>query len=466
MSKARKTVVLNVVALSESLIGENTPFISKWLQGAQLAKVRPELPAVTTTAQTSYLTGQKPGVHGIVANGWYFKDLCEVKFWHQSNALVQAPKIWDLAREKFDDFTCANMFCWYNMYSTADVAVTPRPQYPADGRKIPDIWTHPRFLRESLQKDLGQFPLFKFWGPMTDLSSSNWIAAASKQVDDLQDPGLTLIYLPHLDYNLQRHGPGHPSVAKDLQEIDGVVQDLVTFYEKKGAQVVLLSEYGISAADQPVHVNRALREGGFLQVRTEQGHLELLDAGASKAFAVSDHQLAHVYVNDPAVKTEVRQVLERLDGVGEILDKEAQKARGIAHARSGDFVLIASRYAWFSYYYWLNDRNAPDFARTVDIHRKPGYDPVEMFFDPALRAPKLKAAWTLLKRKLGFRALMELTSLHADLIKGSHGRIPEEKGEWPVFITKSLDQEISEEIPATEVFGLIGDHLGADLRSR
>jgi predicted AlkP superfamily pyrophosphatase or phosphodiesterase len=168
-----RTVVINVVGLTPNLIGSHTPRIQQWAENAAMASVTPTLPAVTCTMQATYLTGKSPSDHGIVGNGWYFREECEVKFWRQSNRLVQAPKIWELAKEQDATFTCANLFWWYNMYSTVDYAVTPRPMYPADGRKLPDIHTHPAELRGSLQSELGQFPLFKFWGPATTIESTH-----------------------------------------------------------------------------------------------------------------------------------------------------------------------------------------------------------------------------------------------------------------------------------------------------
>ncbi len=449
-----KTVVIDVVGLSSRLIGKYTPFIRNWGNQKTIQPIHPVLPAVTTSAQYTYLTGTYPGTHGIVGNGWYFKDECEIKFWRQSNHLVQAPKIWEILKAEDPEFTCANMFWWYNMYSSVDYSVTPRPQYPANGLKIPDVYTQPAGLRDELQKELGTFPLFKFWGPKTSIQSSQWIAAASRQVTEKYDPTLTLIYLPHLDYNLQKYGYGHESVNNDLEEIDTVVKDLVEFYESRDTQVIILSEYGITHADHPVHINRLLRREGLVAVRKERG-TELLDPGASKAFAVADHQICHVYINDPSINNKVKELVENEPGVGEVLDQEGKKAYRIDHERAGDLVLIADDRSWFSYYYWLDDTMAPDYARTVDIHRKPGYDPVEMFVDPRITLPMLKVGTILLKKKLGFRYLMNVIPLDATLIRGSHGRIPEDKADWPVLIS-SVENEAVSQSPVN-VFGIIKD---------
>lgn len=457
----KKTVVINVVGLSSRLIGQHTPHLAHWMATGQMATIEPVLPAVTCTAQSTYLTGQWPGETGIVANGWYFRDDCEVKFWRQSNPLVQAPKIWDIARQQDPNFTCANLFWWYNMYSTADYTVTPRPMYPADGRKLPDIYTQPADLRPQLNAELGKFPLFKFWGPATSVESSQWIADSAKWIEKRVSPTLTLIYLPHLDYCLQKVGCEPQQIAQDLAEIDTLCHDLISFYERQGAQVIVLSEYGITPVNKPVHINRVLRQAGLLQVREELG-LELLDAGISQAFAVADHQLAHVYVNDATVLPTVKSLLENTAGIDLVLDDAGKKDYHLDHPRSGELVAVASPEAWFTYYYWLDDRRAPDFARTVDIHRKPGYDPVELFVDPALKAPKLKIASKLLQKQLGFRYLMDVIPLDAQLVKGSHGHLTQRAEDCPVFITRQSDLLQQETLQAIDVFNLIMAHLQVD----
>jgi len=425
----KKTVVIDVVGLSSSLIGEQTPFLKNYIQHKNLSTIDPMLPAVTTAVQSTYVTGVWPSEHGIVGNGWYDREDCEVKFWKQSNKLVQAEKIWEKAKKQDPDFTCSKMFWWYNMYSSADFAVTPRPNYLADGRKLPDCYSHPAELRDRLQKELGQFPLFQFWGPGANIKSTQWIADASILTDKWHHPTLSLIYLPHLDYCLQKFGPDITKISKELNEIDAVVAQLVNYFEKEGAEVIILSEYGINPVNNPIHLNRLFRENNLLQVRIERG-LELLDPGASKAFVVADHQVAHVYINDVSVTEKVKNILEKVPGIELILDKDAQKEYHIDHKRSGDLVLMADEQSWFTYYFWLNDAFAPDYARVVDIHKKPGYDPVEMFM-----TSKLRAGYKLLRKKAGFRYVMDVIPLDATLVKGSHGRIGTPAAFHPVLIT-------------------------------
>ncbi|WP_437652944.1 alkaline phosphatase family protein [Sorangium sp. So ce1182] len=429
-----RTVVLNVVGLTGELLGDATPNLNRLAREGVMRPLQTVLPAVTCTVQSTFTTGLLPSGHGCVANGWYFRDIAEVNLWRQANQLVTGEKIWEAARQRDPTFTCAKLFWWYNMYSSADYAVTPRPIYWADGLKLPDIYTEPASLRDELVFRLGEFPLFNFWGPNADIRSTEWIARCARHVYDTRRPTLTLVYLPHLDYNLQRLGPDHRAIADDLRAVDAVCGELIDHVRKDGARVIILSEYGITRVSGAVHINRTLREHGLLRVRVERG-LEKLDAGASEAFAVADHQVAHVYVRRPERVEEVKALLERLPGVDFVLDAEGKRSAGLDHPRSGELVAVSREDRWFSYYYWLDDEKAPEFARTVDIHRKPGYDPVELFADPALRIMPASVAWRLLKKKLGFRYLMDVIPLDASLVRGSHGRLPERPEQGPVLMS-------------------------------
>jgi predicted AlkP superfamily pyrophosphatase or phosphodiesterase len=451
-------LVLNVVGLTPGLMGEHTPHLTAFARKGATRPLRTITPAVTCPVQSTFLTGLLPSGHGSVANGWYFRTLGEVGFWKQSNRLVLGEKVWETARRRDPAFTCAKLFWWYNMYSTADFAVTPRPMYPADGRKLPDVYTQPAELREELQAKLGTFPLFHFWGPTADIVSTQWISACTRHVFRTRRPTLTLVYLPHLDYGLQRLGPRDPRIARDLLEVDAVCGELIDMAERDGAHVIVLSEYGITQVTGAVHPNRALGQAGLLKIRTEMG-LELLDAGASDAFAVADHQVAHVYVARPERIPEVKALLEALPGVEKVLDEEGKRSCGLDHARSGELVAISNPDRWFSYYYWQGDDRAPDFARTVDIHRKPGYDPVELFVDPTLSLPKLKIGWKLAQRALGFRTLLDVIPLDASLVRGSHGRLTDRDEDGPVFLSSVPDLVPEGPVAATAVKGLILDHV-------
>lgn len=454
----RRTVVLNVVGLTSELIGDATPNLQRLAREGVLRPLETVFPAVTCAVQSTFTTGLLPGEHGCVANGWYFRETAEVNLWRQANQLVTGEKIWDAARRRDPSFTCAKLFWWYNMYSSADVAVTPRPIYLADGLKLPDIYTDPASLRDELVSRLGEFPLFNFWGPNADIRSSAWIARCARHVYDTRRPTLTLVYLPHLDYNLQRLGPDAPAIQGDLRAIDAVCGELIDHVRKDGARVIVLSEYGITRVTGVVHINRVLREQGLIRVRVERG-LEKLDAGASEAFAVADHQAAHVYVRRPERIAEVKKLLESVPGVEAVLDEEGKRAIGLNHPRAGELVAVSRSDRWFSYYYWLDDEKAPEFARTVDIHRKPGYDPAELFVDPKLSLVPLRILMTLLKKKLGFRYLMDVIPLDGSLVRGSHGRLTEAKAQGPVFLSTAPDLAPSPEVHATDLKEIILRHV-------
>jgi predicted AlkP superfamily pyrophosphatase or phosphodiesterase len=456
----RRLLVLDVVGLTLDLLGPDTPNLSALAARGGASPLTAITPAVTCSVQSTFTTGLLPREHGIVANGWYFRDLSEIWFWRQSNRLVGGEKIWETARRRDPSFTCAKLFWWYNMYASVDWSVTPRPMYPADGRKLPDIYAEPPELRDSLTASLGTFPLFEFWGPATTLRSTRWIADCALRVWEQQRPTLSLVYLPHLDYCLQRLGPDHPDVRPDLRAVDAICSELIAQAERDGAAVLVLSEYGITAVTAPIHINRALREAGLLRVRTELGR-ELLDPGASDAFAVSDHQIAHVYVRIPDRVREVRAVLEKVDGIELVLDYDGKRSHGLDHPRSGELVALSRPDRWFTYYYWLDDARAPDFAHTVDIHRKPGYDPAELFFDPTLWSPKLRAGLRLAQKKLGFRTLMDVIGLDATAVKGSHGRLTDRPEAGPLVIGSNPELWTDTPIPATQIKPLILSHLFA-----
>ena len=432
------TAVINVVGLTKKLLGPDTPHLNALAADGSMAPVHAITPAVTCPAQATFLTGLMPRDHGIVGNGWYFRDVAQVMFWKQANQLVAGEKVWETARRRDPACTTAKMFWWYNMYSSAEWSVTPRPIYRADGLKVVDIYSHPADIRDRIVAEHGAFPFFNFWGPQAGIKSSEWIADASISVDTWYSPTLLLVYLPHLDYNLQRLGPDDPKIREDVRAIDAVCGKLIAHCRARGRRIIALSEYGLVPVSGPVHINRVLREAGLLAIRDELG-TDTLDAGASEAFAVADHQIAHVYVKNAARIGDVATLLRSVPGIDLVLDRNGQRGLGLDHERSGELVAISARDRWFTYYFWRDDSKAPDYARTVDIHRKPGYDPAELFVDPALAAPKLTVAATLAKKALGFRYLMNVIPLDASLVKGSHGRITESVDDGPLLISSRRD---------------------------
>ncbi|GAA0264079.1 alkaline phosphatase family protein [Saccharothrix mutabilis subsp. mutabilis] len=446
-------VVVDVVGLTPDLL-RHMPNLSALSGRAALGTV---LPAVTCSAQATFLTGLTPAEHGIVGNGWYFRDLGEVHLWRQHNRLVRGEKLWETARRFHPSYRAANVCWWYAMGATTDITVTPRPIYHADGRKSPDCYVRPPALHDRLTGALGEFPLFQYWGPTASLRSSEWIVGAAVKVFREERPDLLLVYVPHLDYDLQRFGPSSARAARAAADVDRAVRPLLEL----DATVVVLSEYGITEARRPVDVNRALRRAGLLEVYAQAG-MEYLDPWTSRAFAVADHQIAHVYVRDPADVPRVRAVLAESPGVDEVFDRAAQASVGLDHERSGELVAVAEPDAWFTYYYWLDDARAPDFARGVDIHRKPGYDPAELFFDPADRWAKARAGLNLARKKVGLRYAMDVVPLDPSCVRGTHGRLPDRDADGPVLLcSEPLDRD---RVEAVEVRDLLLELQGMPVK--
>lgn len=376
-------------------------------------------PAVTATAQATLLSGAPPSQHGVVANGWLYRDTREVRFWQQSNALIQSPA------RIYDGVRAAKMFWWFNQGARVEWFATPKPHYGSDGSKVFDIIDR---TGVGLEDALGRFPFASFWGPQAGLPSSRWIADASARVLRQNAPDLTLVYLPHLDYDHQRNGPGDPG---PVRELDRCIATVVDAAEAIDAVPIVVSEYGIVPVSRPVHINRALREAGWLLVR-DGPFGEMLDTFDSNAFAVSDHQIAHVHV-DGIERLAVRRELEALDGVDSVVEPGDV---GLAHARSGEWIAIADEDAWFTYDYWLDDTRAPDFANTVDIHRKPGFDPCEL-----LMGSRSRAVLRLIQKTLGFRYRMDVVRLEPDLIRGSHGLRPP-PGRGPLIVGEGAPDDM------------------------
>lgn len=399
--------VINVVGLTPRLL-EHAPRLA---QLGTARSWRSPLPAVTCTSQATMLTGLTPREHGIVANGWYFRDTAEIRFWQQANSLVQGEKL-------YEGVKTAKMFWWFNQHAPVQWSATPKPYYGSDGSKVFGILDQTGC---KLAERLGPFPFHAFWGPKAGLASSQWIARASAIVMRENQPDLTLVYLPHLDYDFQRLPTHDP---QRVAEVDRCAGEVIDAAESIGAKVVVVSEYGLVPVSQPIALNRYLRQAGWLAVRDGPFGEQLLP-GDSAAFAVVDHQVAHLYVRDLDMRSEVAAMVCSIDGVDRVVDP-AELA--LDHPRSGELIVLAKPDAWFSYYYWLDDRRAPDFARTVDIHRKPGYDPVELFMTSMPRA-----TLRLAQKKLGMRYRMDVIPLDATLVRGSHGLHNSDK-DSPVII--------------------------------
>ncbi|MCI2416912.1 alkaline phosphatase family protein [Saccharopolyspora sp. K220] len=453
----KPVVLLDVVGLTPALL-DHMPNLRSVAEDGWKAELGTVLPAVTCSAQSTFLTGTMPAEHGIVGNGWYFRELGEVFLWRQHNRLVGGEKVWETARRSHPGYTAANVCWWYAMGATTDFTITPRPIYHADGRKSPDCYARPPELHDELTAELGAFPLFNYWGPTAGIASTRWIAAAARRILHRHRPDLLLCYVPHLDYDLQRYGPRGPQARAAAVEVDQALAGLLADARGAGATVVVLSEYGITPVQRQVHLNRALRQEGMLEVYTQAG-MEYLDPWTSRAFAVADHQVAHLYLRDDADVARVRDLVAAQPGVDEVLDRAGQAKFGLDHPRAGDLVAVAEPDSWFTYYYWLDDQRAPDFGRGVEIHRKPGYDPAELFLDPDDRWVRAKAAMNLLKKKTGLRYAMNVVPLDGRFVQGSHGRLPDNPDDGPVLLCSDphvpTDVERTGRLAATDVHDLV-----------
>jgi predicted AlkP superfamily pyrophosphatase or phosphodiesterase len=407
------------------------------------------------------LTGATASGHGIVGNGWLFRDTGEVRFWQQSNALILAEPLYATARrlaaERGRTFRTAKLFWWFNQGAAVDFSVTPKPHYGADGNKVFGIAGSPQGLTERLERKLGPFPFHTFWGPGAGLPCTEWIGRCAASILEAERPDLSLVYLPHLDYDPQRFGPSGCDLPRLVGEVDAAAAVVLDAAKRVGARVWVVSEYGHCDVSRPILINRALRRAGLIEARPG-AFGEVLDTFQSRAFAVCDHQLAHIYVREPTDHDAVRPALEAEPGIARIAERAERGELGLDHPRSGELIALSAPDAWFAYPYWLDDRQAPDFARTVDIHRKPGYDPCELFFDPALAWPQGRALLRLVQKRLGFRTLFDVVPLDPKLVRGSHGLRAEDAQDRPILIGDGPAPS-ADELAMTDVRAILLDAL-------
>lgn len=414
----QRVLVLDLVCLTLDHLEDRsaTPNLNALRDQGYAVPLRPPFPAVTCTAQATLTTGTSPREHGVVCNGMFERDRYAVRFWDQPTSMVKQPKLWERLRERDPSATSALLFFQNTMFATADVVVTPAPIHLDEGL-VPWCYSKPVGWYEQLAERHGEFQLPWYWGPLAGAKSSEWIAQAALDTLEQHRPTLTLVYLPHLDYNTQRFGAASEQFKADLRRMDEIVGEIVTGLERLGLRddtaIVLVSEYAMSDVSRPVLLNRELRQRGLLAVRTIGGR-EYLDLELSPAFAMVDHQLGHVYVR-PGHEERVGVALADIPGVERVLTRAEQAAYEIDHPSSGDLIAIAEPDAWFSYYWWLDDALAPPYAREIDIHRKPAYDPVELFFDPATKSIPLRP----------------------ELVRGSHGRPADLEPGRPALIVAS-----------------------------
>ncbi len=368
---ANKLLVVQVAALGWDLVKE--------LPGFRSAEAF--FPAVTCCAQAGFRTASLPREHGMVANGVRLPELRKILFWEQSSSLVQGERIW--SRYRAGGHTAGMMFWQQSLGDEElDLVFSPAPIHMHSGGMIQDCYAKPDGLLERLNKQVGRaFNLMHYWGPVASSKSSAWITDATCAVlrDGQFAPDVLFSYLPHLDYDLQRHGPGSRQARKALAFTLECIARIKADAQAHGYEWLFYGDYAIQPVSGAIFPNRRLTEAGLLQTRRIKRML-YADLFASPAFAMVDHQIAHVYTRDAGATEAAREALTGLPGIESILDREQQTLLGIDHPRSGDLLLVAQSGQWFAYPWWTEKKQAPDFATHVDIHNKPGYDPCELFF--------------------------------------------------------------------------------------
>jgi predicted AlkP superfamily pyrophosphatase or phosphodiesterase len=427
-------VVLNIVGLSPRHFErpELIPSLAHFAQRGALHPMRPSFPAVTCSMQATLLSGQPPSEHGILANGYFDRDTFEVKFWEQADALVQAPRLWDILKTKRPELKTTVLFWQNSMYIDSDIVITPRPLH-LDSGLVQWCYSKPAGLYEELACEIGRFKLPSYWGPVAGLASSQWIARAAQYTWRQHKPNLLLVYLPHLDYSSQKFGPDSPQAQQALREIDAIAGDLLREFCGSAA-VIVCSEYSLTPVSGAIYPNRILREAGLLRVREIAGK-EYLDFELSDAFAMVDHQIAHIFCKPQAVGM-ARDALANTCPFDWVT---------IHHPRAGELIAVAPPDKWFAYYWWTDWNKAPDFAFFVDIHRKPGYDPCELWFDWRRTARRFKPS----------------TATNPLLVKGSHGRVPANASDPNYWATLVLDEktveiaQLSPMVDATQLAPLV-----------
>ncbi len=403
-NKSKYIVVLDIVGLDVSHITSGLiPTISDIANNGEYGYLKPVFPSVTSTVQASILSGKYPNQHGIISNGLFDRENLQALFWEQSSKLVQTERIWDILKKKNNNIKTSVLFWQNTMFANSDFVITPRPIHLENGQM--DMWCYsrPPGYYEEVSQSIGEFDLYSYWGPFASFKSTEWISKSVEFTMEKHMPNLLCAYFPQLDYPSQKFGKNSNQVKDDLKKIDVVVNSIIEKIKKLGiiedTEFILFSEYGFNNVDEGISINKILTEKGMLATRTIKNK-EYIDFEYSKAFAIVDHQIANIYLNNPEDKTNVKKILENIPKIEMICDDKEKQNLKIDHSRSGDLIAIANKDKWFSYYWWNDDDKAPTFAKTVDIHRKPGYDPLELFVNPQTKSIPFETS----------------------LIKGSHGR--------------------------------------------
>ena len=441
---SKYVVFLSIPGLREQDLAA-MPKLSQLITNGQRATLSPSFPAVTWPVQANMLTGKLPQDHGVVANGFYWRDEQRVEMWTAWNEKILAPQIWDLLHEHDKSLTSAVWFPMLSKGCGADYVCMPAPIHKPDGSEELWCYTKPQEFYGDLLDQFGHFPLQHFWGPLANIKATAWIVDSAVACAKKFTPNFFYLYLPHLDYAAQCHGPDSEKAVAALGELDEVIGRLVDGFGEAYGECDLIwltaSEYTITPVDHVAYPNRVLRETELLRVGRDADGRELIDFENTPAWALVDHQFSHVFVSDRdnQVIRQVEQLFTGAEGIAEVLVGKTRDKYAMAHERAGDVILVSARDSWQSYYYWLDDANAPRFARTVDIHRKPGYDPVELHIDMASKS----------------------IPLDATLIKGSHGAPPQNEDQRGVLLSSAAGIINGESVADVEICSLVLQQFGA-----
>jgi predicted AlkP superfamily pyrophosphatase or phosphodiesterase len=376
-----------------------------------------------------------------VANGFYWREKHEVEMWTAWNDVITAPQIWDTLREHAPGAGSAVWFPLLAKGAGADLVCTPAPIHNPDGSESLWCYTKPTEMYGQLRDELGHFPLMHFWGPLANIKSTDWICRSAVVAARNHRPNFFYIYLPHLDYAAQRSGPDSPAALQALVDLDQSIGQLIEGVNASLAPAsplwLVASEYTITPVSHVLYPNRLLREAGLLSVKDGDGG-EVIDFAGSGAWALADHQFSHVFAADAATAETAAATLRGRQGVAEVLVGAERAKYDLDHPRAGEVVVVSSPESWQAYYYWLDDARAPKFARTVDIHRKPGYDPVELHFDPATRS----------------------IPLDAGLVRGSHGAPALDERQRGVLLASQRGALVGQAMSDTDVHALVLKQFG------
>ncbi len=427
----KKLIVIDVVGLTKNNLEKlSLPNISKILKDGFCSSVIPSFPAVTCSVQATLTSGYNPSEHGIIANGFYDRNSKTVSFWEQPESLVEKPRLWDTLKKINPNLKTAVLFWQNSLYINSDIVITPKPIHHENNF---EMWCYskPVNFYEEVVEELGEFDLKWYWGPLASLKSSQWIINAAQYTIKKHSPDLLMVYLPHLDYSAQKHGPESDEFRQSILELDKILGDFVEFLNSSGIneyEIVLLSEYGFNSVNSSLSPNLILRNEGLLSTRTIGGK-DYLDYEYSKAFAMVDHQIAHVYIKT-GYEEKVKTIFEKHEKISQVMDKNLQQKNNINHPKSGELILCSQNNCWFNYYWWDDVTRAPPFAFNVDIHRKPGFDPLELFFDPSTKT----------------------ISLDASLIKGSHGVFQKDDvNSLPIFAMSNSKESLPDTVEMTQL---------------